>query len=48
MFNAEEAVELYELIEKPEDELSRHERRRLMELLDRSGRRTPKTIKLDL
>jgi hypothetical protein len=48
MFTAEEAIELYELIEKPEDERSRHERRRLMELLDRSGRRTPKTIKLDL
>jgi hypothetical protein len=35
MFTAEEAVELYELLEKPEDERSRHERRRLMELLDR-------------
>jgi hypothetical protein len=42
MFTAEEAVELDELFEKPEDERSRHERRRLMELLDRSDEGHPR------
>jgi hypothetical protein len=48
MFTVEEARALSELIEKPEDERSRHERRTLMELLDRLDEGRPRKLKLDL
>jgi hypothetical protein len=48
IFTVEETRELSELFEKPEDERSRHERRRLMELLDRLDEGRPRKIKLDL